>query len=31
VRVFSRGEVETRGGEGEGSVSEKRDERDDNA
>jgi len=33
MRVFARGEVETRRGEGEGSVSvsEKKDERDENA
>jgi hypothetical protein len=29
VRVFARGEIETRGGEGEGSVREKRDERNE--
>jgi hypothetical protein len=29
VRVFARGEVETRGEEGEGGVREKRDERDE--
>jgi hypothetical protein len=29
VSVFSLGEVERRGGEGEGSVREKRDERDE--
>jgi hypothetical protein len=29
VRVFARGEVETRGEEGEGSVREKRDEIDE--